>query len=311
MPRLLHHRGLALALILTALASSALAHPGRGIVVNATNDIFVADAVRSVVWKIDAQGHISAAARDLHAHWLSLADDGAVLADHLWFDAANNTFPRGLKRIKPDGTLQTVIEPKPDPLGLDAGAFAALPEGIAIARDSNMHLAFKDTPTPRAELDLNPLAKNATSTTPPAATINSLIDLPDGSLIALRDRSVLHIKDGIASELLTIPPVNTSKEDDRPAELWGLASDGAGHLYTTDHDARAVYKLTKNDTGQWSHATIFDSQAPWFPTGVFVKGYTTYILEHALDDQSQNLGPRIQILEPGQPPRVLATVTNQ
>lgn len=308
------HRSL-LTVALAALTPPALAHPGRGIVVNAANEAFVADAVRSVVWKIDAQGHISAAARDLHAHWLSLADDGSILADHLWFDAANNAFPRGLKRIAPDATIKTLIEPKADPLGLDAGAFTALPVGIAIARDSNLHLTFKDTPAPRADIDLSPLPPDATSnTTPtatPTATINALIDLPDGSLIALRARTILQIKGSIASELLTIPPANKPKEGELPAALWGLASDDTGHLYTTDHDARSVYKLTKSDSDQWAHTTLFTSQAPWFPTGVFVKGRTTYILEHALDANNQNLGPRIHILEPGQQPRVLATVTNQ
>ncbi len=307
MPRYFLHRTASLALPLAALSTPTLAHPGRGIVVNNANEVFVADAVRSVVWKIDATGHISAAARDLHAHWLSLADDGSVLADHLWYEAASDTYPRGLKRIAPHGRVETIIEPKADPHGLDAGAFAALPTGIAIARDSNLHLAFKDTPTSRPEIDLRPFPAGAAAN----STVNSLIDLPDASLIALRARTMLEIKDGVARELLTIPPASPPKEGQRPAQLWGLAADDAGHFYTADHDAGAIYKLSKNDAGEWSHTTIFTSESPWFPTGVFIKGDTTYILEHALDASNQNLGPRVQTIKPGQPPRVLATVTDR
>jgi hypothetical protein len=182
MPRVPHHRRAFLALLLAALTTPTLAHPGRGIVVNSANEVFVSDAVRSVVWKIDATGHVSAAARNLHSHWLSLADDGSILADHLWYEPADQSFPRGLKRITPDGKVETIIEPKIDPHGLDAGAFTALPTGLAIARDSNLHLAFKNTPTPLPEIDLRPFPAGAAAN----STVNALIDLPDASLIVLR-----------------------------------------------------------------------------------------------------------------------------
>ena len=54
------------------LAATAFAHPGRGIVVSDEGDVFVADAVRSVVWQIRADGAIGAHARDVHAHWLEV-----------------------------------------------------------------------------------------------------------------------------------------------------------------------------------------------------------------------------------------------
>jgi hypothetical protein len=39
-------------------------------------------------------------------------------------------------------------------------------------------------------------------------------------------------------------------------------------------------------------------------------GSTIYILEHGLEGE-QNLGPRVTVLEPGKPARVLATVTDE
>jgi hypothetical protein len=296
-----------LALVACAsLTSTTHAHPGRGIVVNAANDVFVADAVRSVVWKIDANGHIAAAARELHAHWLSLADDGSILADHLWYRASDQSFPRGLKRITPTGAIETVIEPKVDPHGLDAGAFTALPAGIAIARDSNLHVAFNNTPTPQPDIDLRSLPADAGT-----ATVNALIDLADGSLIALRARTLIHIKDGVASEMTTIPPATAPKGNEQPASLWGLAADDAGLLYVADHEARVVYKLSKNASNTWTPMAIFTSQAPWFPTGVYAKDGAIYVLEHGLEGGDHNLGPRVSIISGDGTARVLATIDHQ
>lgn len=286
-------------LALLAGAPLSLAHPGRGIVAG-ERGVLVSDAVRSVVWRIDHAGRVSPLARDVHAHWLSQADDGSVLADHVVYDASTGGFLRGLKKIDPAGNVETIVPERPDPDGLNAGAFTALPAGHALVRDSDGALVIHGSGRPRS-IDLAGLGGDD--------PVNALADLPDGSFLAVRGRALLRIDpQGVPSLIASVPPA-----DEKDAQggappidvLWGLAVDEQGRAFIADPGGRRIVRVDADG----SFTVIAHTQAPWFPTGVARHDGRLYVLEHGLD-VGGNLGPRVVIHEDQSAPRVLATVTD-
>lgn len=293
------HRTLnaSVAAVCTSLAADTTAHPGRGIVVTAEGDILVSDAVRSVIWKFSAGGEVSALARGVHSHWLSLADDGSVLADHVQYDNVTEKFGRGLKRITRDGRTVTLVPEKPDPDGLDSGVFTAIAEGYATVRDSSFQLVHHNTPESPHDTDLGTVGGKD--------TVNALIDLPDGTLLGVRGRSVICIGPGGAPAVVATVPRETAQVKVEPdiEPLWGIAAGEHGEVFTTDPSGRRVVRIA----GDGTITTAAASQSPWIPTGVAVHGTTLYVLEHGLD-HDKNLGPRVVVIEPGKSPRVLAAI---
>lgn len=280
--------------IVAACASATLgAHPGRGIVVDATGNVFVADAVRSVVWRFTPEGRIEAAAREVHAHWLAMDAGGTVLADHVGYDADTRQFPRGLVRIGPSGPMTTIIAPRPDPDGLDGGAFTVRDGVLYVARDSNRVIEGRRD------------GKTVWQASLPegTATVNSLGVDAQGNLIAVRGRDVLRIAiDGTVDAT----PVALDTADDRALglrDLWGLAIGADGTVHTTDPGRRHVLAI---DAQGLSHV-VHEVDAPWFPTGVAKHGTDLLVLEHGLEDGT-NLGPRVVRLRSGQAPLILGTV---
>ena len=283
--------------VMIAIVSPALAHPGRGIVVDEQQRVYVADAVRSVVWRVDPDGRVSPAARDVHAHWLSIDAAGRVLADDLHYDAANDAYPRGLVRLSDSGPPEQIIEKRPDPHGLDAGAFCATPDRLAIARESTHTIERRAGADVRGSIPLSASEK----------TVNAITCTDDASLLAVRGREVLRIRpDNQVAPIANIPEQTCSAPVSGLHDLWGVASNKDGDLFTTDPGCRRVLRLSPS--GEVS--TVHTATEPWFPTGVACQGSTLYILEHGLEGE-QNLGPRVTILEPGKPTRVLATITDQ
>lgn len=277
-----------LALLWTALLD---AHPGRGIVIDAQGRIFVADAVRSVVWRVSPDGRVSAAAREVHAHWLALHEDG-VLADQVRH--VDGRFPRGLLHLDAQGTVRELIEPAPDPHGLDAGAFAATPRGIAIARDSQRTIDWW-VDGARSRGALLELGDDD--------TINSLIATPEGALIAVLGRALWSLPVDQPPRLIATVPAGSAQRLLQLRELWGLARAADGTLYTTDPGLRTVLRIGTD--GRFS--TVFESETPWFPTGVAHDRGQLYILEHGLDERG-NLGPRIRRVDPAGGTTILAII---
>lgn len=284
-----------LLLILTWLcATAAVAHPGRGIVVADDGSVWVADAVRSVVWRIDTDGTLHAAAREVHAHWLARAPDGAVLADHVVYEPARNTFLRGLVAIDPGGARRTVVAPAADPDGLDGGSFVAFDGAVAVARDSAPVIELRGpTATPRRI----PLPA------PTAAPVTSMGVDGAGRLWIARERSLLRLDaDGGIARRIDLPSATDAPLLGLTA-LWGLAHADDGTVFTTDPGTRRVLAIDPDDRVE----VVLTAEPPWFPTGVATRGGRLWLLEHGLD-AGRNLGPRVRVGSIEGPFSVLAEV---
>jgi hypothetical protein len=277
------------------VAATAAAHPGRGIVVAEDGTVFVADAVRSVVWRIDAEGVVSAAARGVHAHWLAADADGRVLADHVEYESASGAFLRGLVAIDRNGRTETLVAPAAVPDGLDGGAFVASGDTIAVARDSVAEIVFRD----RARI-----ARRIAFPGRGEAPVSSMVADGHGGLWLAHGRSLSQLDaDGRVLRRIEVP-AGTDPPVLGLDELWGLGLDERGPVYTTDPGQRRVIAIEATDRIR----TVAQLEAPWFPTGVAVRGGRIWLLEHGLDGD-RNLGPRVRVGAPDGPFTVLAEVT--
>lgn len=282
-------------LLITFAARTTQAHPGRGIVVDANGNVYVSDAVRSVIWVVSPDGTVGVHARDVHAHWLALERGDSLLADHVEYDPSSGDFLRGLVRIDSESVIERVLSPKPDPDGLDAGSFAPTESGIAVARDSSLEIQIV-TPGARATVaDLSGVGGSS--------TVNAIVSTGGDGFIVVKGRSIVEIQGKVTRLIAEVPVSRAEGSAALPNVLWGLASDSAKTSYTCDSAARTVIAVTREGDIQ----TIASSTAPWFPTGVAFHDGTLFILEHGLDGD-RNLGPRVVVMEPGEEPRVLATI---
>ena len=92
---------------------------------------------------------------------------------------------------------------------------------------------------------------------------------------------------------------------DRPL-LRGLDVDAGGTAYVAATGCGSVLRITPNG----SVSILFQTEAPWSPTGVALFGNDVYVLEFlgAASDNRQEMIPRIRKIAPDGSTRIIATV---
>src|SRR5262245_19221519 len=88
-------------------ASTALAHPGWGIVQDSKGNVFFTDTKQ--VWKIAPDGTLSIALADVHTHELAVDADDNVYGEHLWYVGATQQWRHRVWRLAPNGSVNDVI----------------------------------------------------------------------------------------------------------------------------------------------------------------------------------------------------------
>lgn len=255
----MHARHLLILLTLwLALASSATAHPGVGIVMDRQGNVFYTDLKQ--VWKISPQGKKSIAVRNVHTHELCLDSDGNLYGEHLWYEGeATDRWGYRVWRLSPDGKLVDVIPSRQGFL-----------RDYSFVRDAagNMYWAERE---PRTVI-----RKRA-----PDGTISTLAACPSCRdvrwMTATADGTVRFIDAGDLVEVspagsprtlakhlqersFTQPQVNDSHL------LMGLWTDAAKNTYIASYGSRVVKKVTSAGQVQVAARSSF----PWAPTGGFV-----------------------------------------
>ncbi|MCI0541609.1 MAG: hypothetical protein L0Z50_40945, partial [Verrucomicrobiales bacterium] len=123
-------------------ASTALAHPSSGIVVNDQGDVFFVHSTRGVA-KLSVDGKLTYIHQSTGGHWLCLDPQGSF----------SRTQPRYFKRITPDSTRPAVIF-------ADGGA------PIAVGQDGNLYYGSsgeKDNDDEPGALALSRLSPDGTA----------------------------------------------------------------------------------------------------------------------------------------------------
>jgi hypothetical protein len=70
--------------------SSAIAHPGVGIIMDSKGNVFYTDT--ESVLKIDVSGRKSVVISNVHTHELFLDANDNLFGEHLWYNNSNDTW---------------------------------------------------------------------------------------------------------------------------------------------------------------------------------------------------------------------------
>ena len=112
--------------ILCSLA--AFAHPGVGIVMDSKSNVFYTDLKH--IWKINKQGKLTIAVRNVHSHELYLDENDNLFGEHLWYEGeASNKWGHYLWRLSSAGVFEKVIPPT-----------EGFPESYSFVRDDHDHM---------------------------------------------------------------------------------------------------------------------------------------------------------------------------
>lgn len=274
----LHKRFRILSLLLVIASvlgtSSASAHEGWGIVVNASGEIYVGDIPADVIWKISKEGKVEKVAERKHSHALVLDSAGNVYGTNPHF-----TLPiRTVWRLTPDGRLTDVIPPAENfPLGLqsfimdDLGNMYSLSAHNAETREI---LLLKRSP----EGEITSLAG---STKGHADGTDSQVKFMGIDGMAWGPNGDLYITDGPYVRRVTREGVVTTiggplTEPKWEEDLSGIAVDTNGDIYVADFAGRRILKITSAG----AVSTFLRTGSLWTPTGVTVAPDGVYTLEH-------------------------------
>jgi hypothetical protein len=258
--------------------ASALAHPGSGIVVDRSGNVYVVDMV-SGVWKLDVHRTLT------HMpgpgfHWMTLDAD-----DHFETTRLPSGSGGEIARI---GAHPTLL------LGSDVP--------ISLGSDGNLYYPTHGSGIPLQIIRLLPSGRTSVVASIPAATasaplrdLNGLAAGPAGSLYYTENRAIRRIDtDGRVTTVVDNLSCGGRRDAGRDPDplLRGLDVDRLGIIYVAATGCRSVLKVTPA-----GDMTVLPQVSnAWSPTGVAVFGADLYVLEFEQgdsDDRRQML-PRIR-----------------
>jgi sugar lactone lactonase YvrE len=266
--------------VLMQLVSTALAHPGSGIVVDGHGNIFVSDINRGLL-KFSPDGKVSVALKEA-GHWLAV--DSEKKFARMDFQKSDH-WPRWFKHRNPPGSDLALISDGGSPLVVhrDGSLYYVcndeqmIPGGLQVARLSPDGKLALVAPTLKARaMELGGLKGLATA--------------PDDSLYATTAAAVLKVNlDGtfkIVKQSIVAPDCDRYLVENPPAEyerlqtagapfLNGIAVSSSGDIYLAATGCRCVLKLDQ----QGRVSTVLKVESPWSPTGVALHGEDLYVTE--------------------------------
>jgi hypothetical protein len=268
-----------IALLICSFSPAIMAHPGAGIAVDRSGQIYFLDT-GSGLWRIDTQGRLSHLSRTLF-HWLAIDENNRF---------ANTALPSGaLGEIVRVGSNPTVLLSSDTP--------------IAIGEDGNLY--YPSGPSGGLRLMRMTPAGASSVVATLAATVNGkplpyiggIIAGHDGSLYYTEDSGIRRIDaQGQVSTIIAVrAPANapTIPATNQHPYLRGLAIDDRGVFYVADTGDARLLKITAD--GKVA-ATVLRTQSPWAPTAVAVLGDDVYVLEylHTVGDVRRDWLPRVR-----------------
>jgi len=276
-----------LLLTIALLATTALAHPGIGVVVDKAGNVYYTDLKQ--VWRLAPDGTKTVVVPNVHTHELHLDADGALYGEHVTYtgpqDGSGTYHFRVWKRTA-DGRVVDVVP-----------TTAGFRQQVTFVRDAagNMYAAG-ESEGESLQVVVRKIDAHGRST----RLAGGGPAFADGSATAAGFRDIrwmaigqdqkLYVIDGPALRrvnpatgavttlvrALTEFSPNPLKWDSRHA-LMGLTADAQGNVYVACHTCSSVKKV-----GRDGRVTIFNrSSGGWSPTGVAIApaGDKVWILE--------------------------------
>lgn len=276
------------------LGTPAPAHPGSGILVDRTGQIYFMDT-GSGLWKIDtrgALGHLS----PLRNHWLAIDPNDRFTQARLPTDSGRDWI------ITAVGSNPTMLVSTDFPL--------------VIGQDGNLYYPSVREANARM-LRANPAGGTSTFVTLPRSVrgtpvpwINGITTGPDGSIYYTEDNAIRRITTaGRITTAATVPALAHGPAipgNDTHPYLRGLKVDANGVIYVADAGDARVLKITPDG----KITTLAQLESPWAPTDVAVLGDIVYALEflHTATDNRIEWMPRVRKITPDGKSTIIVTV---
>lgn len=252
-------------LLCVLLETSAVAHPGSGIVIDKESRVFFTDTGQGI-WRIDRQGNLTLLPASLF-HWMALDEAG-------YFAASQKNFGEWFERVTPQGSKPALIMSSDFPL--------------TINRDGNLYYADTRPGSARIVRRTPDGKESVLAADETFKGIAGIAAGPDGSLYitdAIRpDTNTIRkiTMDGKVSQFASPETIGLGKDraispppESEASYCRGLAVDSQGVVYVAATGSRRVLKITP----QGDVRTILQAPSPWSPTGVAVFGGEVYVLE--------------------------------
>ena len=240
--------------------TSALAHPGSGIVVDKQGNVYFTDTGTGV-WKIDKKGKLTYVPASKF-HWMALDEAG-------YFSEADKTFGVHFERV----TKQRV---RPSLIMCSDFPFTVSPDGniyYADTRHSSPKIIRRTPGGKETELMRESIFE----------FVSGIAVGPDGSLYITEasNPDTNTIRKITMSGQMSILASYTGKDGDNlppetvPSYCRGLAVDSAGVAYVAATGSRSVLKITPDG----AVTTLLQEPSPWTPTGIASFHGELFVLE--------------------------------
>ena len=282
-----------LVLVVAVLLSvSAVAHPGAGIAVDRTGQIYFLDT-GSGLWKIDTGGKLSHLSTT-RFHWLAIDDQNRFAATQL-----------------PSGPLGEIVRVGSNPTVLLSSDYP-----IAVGDDGNLYYPLGSAGNLRL-MRMTPAGASSVVTTLPARVdgkplphLGGVVAGSAGSLYYSEDSAIRKVtSQGRVTTVVTVraqangPSIPGVEEH---PYLRGFAVNNGGVTYVADSGDARLLKVTSNG----NVTTLLQTQSPWSPTAVAVFGNDVYVLEylHTDRDVRRDWLPRVRKIGANGQSSIVATI---
>src|SRR4051812_16796933 len=276
-------------LLAAFLIRAAGAHPSAGIVVDRQGNIYFSDLDRGVL-KLDSNGVMIAtiSKEGGGGHWLALDEEGRF--SRMNFDRSTH-WPRWFKRRTAEGARPAILSDGGSPMVVAPNGNLyyvcndekMIPGGLLIARL-----------TPGGNESL--LTPDFRETSDKLGGIKGLAIGPDNFLYATFTNAIWRFSlDGKGSAFATslnIPdcdPGAAGKSEG--TALRGIFVESSRAIYIAATGCRCVVKIETENHAQ----TVLRSEAPWSPTGVYMRDGELFVLEYnVINDDAHDYQPRVR-----------------
>lgn len=247
-------------LLMLFAATETAAHPGSGIVVDKSGQVYFTDTGKGV-WKIDSRGKLIYLPSS-RFHWMAIDEAGG-------FAKTQKNFGIFFERVTPQGAKPVVI---------------ICPEfPFTVGIDGNIYYA--DTRhSPGKIVRRTPEGNETVLTSDKAfASVHGIAAGMDGSIYITEasNSNANTIRKITMNGTVSIVATYVGKNsNDTPMEMTpsycrGLSVDSAGNIYIAATGSRSVLKITSRGV----ITTVIKEASPWSATGVTLFKGELYILE--------------------------------
>jgi len=254
------------------LSEQTLAHPGWGLEVSETGDVYFTDLVH--VYRIDAQGKTHIHVPDVHSHDLSLSPDGTLYGTHEWYDPNSETFKRTYWKVDQEGS-RTAVDPAEALRWL-----GVIIDGKAVMPHADLHQQYTTFLYESNGPASQPLYRH------PMGSADGELDQARWGVFAdwtITPQFTYFTTGGQVKSLNNRQQVTTvigeeqghAYTDDSFSRLLGIDVDADQHIYLADHEARKFLRFD----GQ-KMTVIAEAGWSWTATGINHHARGIYLLEY-------------------------------